>query len=64
MTECLFSFYMTNTDGSSYIDFGSINTSIVTKDTKVAYIKVLGDEGEGFWSQKVTGFRWEKDWDD
>ena len=55
---------MTNTDGSSYIDFGSINTSIVTKDTKVAYIKVLGDEGEGFWSQKVTGFRWEKDWDD
>jgi hypothetical protein len=50
MTECVFSFYLTTTAGSSYIDFGAINTSIVTDDTKIAKMDVLGDEGHGYWS--------------
>ena len=64
MTECVFSFYITGTTGSSYIDFGAINESIVTDTTKIAKMDILGDEGKGFWSQKVTGFRWGSDWVD
>lgn len=64
LTDCVFSFYMTGTTESSFIDFGTINPSIVTDLSKVAKLDVLGDDGEGFWSQKVTGFRWGNYWDD
>jgi len=53
---------LTGTSGSSYIDFGTPNPSIVTDSSKVVYLDIL-DENP-WWTQKITGFRWGDDWDD
>jgi len=51
---CIFSFYLTGTSGSSYIDFGTIDTSIVTDPSETAWIDIQeADE----WGNRLNGFR-------
>ena len=60
--NCVFSFYMTDHSGSSYIDFGAINTAIVTDTSKLVTMDII--EEEFWWAQWVTGFRWGNEWTD
>ena len=52
---CIFSFYLTGTSGSSYIDFGTIDTSIVTDPSETAWIDI---EEADEWGNRLNGFRW------
>lgn len=62
ITESVFSFYMTGLSGSSYIDFGTIDSSVVTDSAQIAWIDILSEDY--WWTNKITGFRWGQDWDD
>ena len=42
--NCVFSFYMTGLSGSSYIDFGAINTAIVKDAKKLVTLDILDNE--------------------
>ena len=62
LTDCIFSFYLTGTDGSSYIDFGTPDTSIVTDVNESVWINIEAEDP--WWTSKVNGFRWGPEWDD
>ena len=62
ISDCVFSFYLTGTYGSSYIDFGTPNPSIVKDSSKLLYLDIIDDDL--YWTSKITGFRWGDDWDD
>lgn len=62
ITEEIFSFYMTGLSETSYIDFGTIDSSVVTDSSDITWISI---ESENYWwTNKVTGFRWGDDWSD
>ena len=61
ISDNIFSFYMTDTDGQSYIDFGAIDSSVVTNSGDVVYID---SESSEWWKNQVTGFRWGPEHDD
>ena len=52
---CVFSFYLTGTSGSSYIDFGIVDPLIVTEPSESAWIDI---EETDEWGNRVNGFRW------
>jgi hypothetical protein len=62
ITENIFSFYMTGLDGASYIDFGTVDSSIVVNDADVVWIDIEDDDY--WWTSSVTGFRWGPEWSD
>ena len=53
VTDKVFSFYISDDNGSSYIDFGTANTSVYAET--IAYISIA--EGKLNWGANVTGFR-------
>jgi len=59
--ECIFSFYLTGTSESSYIDFGQVNSVIETKPDESAWIDI---EKNPWWSSKLNGFRWGAEYSD
>ena len=54
ITENVFSFYMTGTQGQSYIDFGTPNTAVM--DGSPIYISIKSENE--WWTSDLTGFRW------
>lgn len=59
ISEQTFSFYLTGLSGTSYIDFGPIDTSLVTDTDQILWMDIIDDDY--WWTQKVTGFRWDGD---
>lgn len=57
ITQNVFSFYLTGLFGTSYIDFGAIDTSLVTDTNDILWMDIL--DNDYWWTQKVTGFRWD-----
>jgi len=53
---------MTGLDGSSYIDFGAVDSSVVTDTDETLWLDITSENY--WWSQKVTGFRWGSEWSD
>ena len=56
ITEKVFSFYLTDLDGSSYIDFGTPNTSVMSDPSDIIYIDIIDDDV--WWTAKIEGLRW------
>lgn len=55
LTDCSFSWYLTGVSGTSYIDFGTPDSSIVTDPSESAWIDIAESP---WWSSTVKGFRW------
>jgi len=56
ITEATFSWYMTGLSGTSYIDFGTPDPSIVGDGSNVLWIPAK--ENSSWWSNDVTGMIW------
>ena len=54
--EKVFSFYLTDLDNSSYIDFGTPNTAVMSDEADIIYIDI--EDEDYWWSAKVQGLRW------
>jgi len=57
ITEKTFSFYLTGTNGQSYLDFGTPNSAVM--NGSVAYIPIKSENN--WWSADLTGLRWNRD---
>lgn len=44
ITENVFSFYLTNLSGSSYIDFGTPNTAVMSDVNDIIYMDILSND--------------------
>lgn len=44
ITENVFSFYLTNLSGSSYIDFGTPNTAVMSDVNDIIYMDILAED--------------------
>ena len=56
ITESTFSWYMTGTSGTSYIDFGTPDASIVGDGTNVHWVETKSNSA--WWTNNVTGMKW------
>ena len=59
ISENMFAFLMTgdvNTTGNSYIDFGTPDTSVMTSESDIVWIK--STSVGGWWTANVTGWRY------
>ena len=54
--EKVFSFYLTDLAGSSYIDFGTPNTAVMSDPADIIWIPIEDDDY--WWTAKVQGLRW------
>lgn len=61
ITEKVFSWYMSNEAGKTYIDFGTPNSSVYD-NAKLIYIPILSSND--FWTNKIKGLRWSKNSND
>lgn len=59
LSECVFSFYLTGTSTSSYIDFGTPDSSIAKVDNDKTWISIAENN---YWSSTIKGFRWGPEW--
>ena len=59
ISEKTFSFYLTDTTGESYIDFGTPNQAVM--NGTVTYIPV--HTNSRYWTASIAGFRWDKQQD-
>ena len=51
----IFSFYLTDQDGGSYIDFGEPNTSVMSDPNNILYLPIKANDY--WWTSEVTGIR-------
>ena len=51
----VFSFYLTDLQGSSYIDFGTPNTAVMSDVNDIIYIDIIDDDA--WWTNYVEGIR-------
>ena len=51
----VFSFYLTDLQGSSYIDFGAPNTAVMSDVNDIIYIDIIDDDA--WWTNYVEGIR-------
>ena len=54
--ENVFSFYLTDQLGSSYIDFGTPNTAVMSDPADIVYIDI--DDDNIWWTAPIQGMRW------
>ena len=60
LTDCIFSVYLSPEEGgTSYVDFGKPDSSIVKDPSKTAWMDI--NKGND-WSSTVNGFRWGPEW--
>ena len=58
VTDAVFSFYLTDVDGDSYMDFGTPNRKVFSDPADLVYLDIV--ENDIWWTQTLTGFRWTK----
>ena len=56
ITEPTFSWYMTGTGGTSYIDFGTPDASIIGDGSSIHWVDVTTTSS--WWANKVTAMKW------
>lgn len=56
ISDAVFSFYMTGTDGQSYIDFGTPDEQIIGDGSEVLWLEVEADHYH--WTNYVYGLKW------
>lgn len=54
--EKVFSFYLTGLSGSSYIDFGTPNTAVMSDPADIVYIDIESEDR--WWTAQLQGLRW------
>jgi len=55
ITEKVFSWYLSNEAGKSYIDFGAPNSSVY-KSSELIYMPIKSDSD--YWTSSIKGVRW------
>ena len=55
ISQRLVSFYMTDSDHVSFLEFGNYDTALMSDPSLLQWIPILGDFP--YWSLNVTGFR-------
>lgn len=56
LTEATFSWYMTGLSGTTYIDFGTPDPSIIGDGSNIFWMDI--NQGSLFWENYVYGFKW------
>ena len=59
--DTIFSWFMTDTEGDTYIDFGAPNEAAMSSVDDLIYIDVIDEDY--WWTNYVTGIRWKGDSD-
>ena len=56
MSEATFSWYMVDTSGTSYIDFGTPDASIIGDGSNILWLSV--QSSSAWWQNTLTGLKW------